>query len=70
MIKAAHMPRIPRASGVVMPVTLLIEGTAAPPVFHKAQDYEAFRFILALAKGRHPVRFSHSVSCRITVTLW
>jgi hypothetical protein len=61
MIKAAHMPRISRASGIVMPVTLLIAKTAARPVFHKAQDYEAFLSILAIAKDRLPVKILHSV---------
>jgi hypothetical protein len=32
------------------------EGPAAPPVFHKVQDREAFLSVLALAEACHPVK--------------
>ena len=37
-------------------ITLLTVAMAAPPVFHKPQDYEAFLSLLAEAKKRHRVK--------------
>jgi putative transposase len=31
-------------------------GNGRATIFHKAQDYQAFLSILALAKARHPVK--------------
>jgi hypothetical protein len=50
------MLRIPRAqqAGFVYPV--INQGNDRATIFHKAQDYQAFLSILALAKARHPVK--------------
>ena len=50
------MPRIPRGQQAGCVYHVINRGNGRATVFHKAQDYEAFLSILALAKARHPVK--------------
>ena len=49
------MPRIPRAQQAGFVYHVINRGNGRATIFHKAQDYQAFLSILALAKARHPV---------------
>jgi putative transposase len=50
------MPRIPRAQQAGFVYHVINRGNGRATIFHKAQDYQAFLSILALAKARHPVK--------------
>lgn len=50
------MPRIPRGQQAGYAYHVINRGNDRATVFHKAQDYEAFLSILAIAKARHPVK--------------
>jgi len=50
------MPRIPRGQQAGFVYHVINRGNGRATIFHKAQDYQAFLSILALAKARHPVK--------------
>ena len=50
------MPRIPHGQQVGFVYHVINRGNGRATIFHKAQDYDAFLSILALAKARHPVK--------------
>ena len=50
------MPRIPRGQQAGSVYHVINRGNGRATIFHKAQDYQAFLSILALAKARHPVK--------------
>ena len=50
------MPRIPRAQQAGFVYHVINRGNGRATIFHRAQDYQAFLSILALAKARHPVK--------------
>jgi len=50
------MPRIPRAQQAGFVYHVINRGNGRATIFHKAQDYQAFLSIIALAKARHPVK--------------
>ena len=50
------MPRIPRAQQAGFVLSFDQPRERSRNYLHKAQDYQAFRSILALAKARHPVK--------------
>ena len=50
------MPRISRAQQAGFVYHVINRGNGRATIFHKAQDYQAFLSILALAKARHPVK--------------
>ena len=50
------MPRIPRAQQAGFVYHVINRGNGRATIFHKAQDYQAFLFILAPAKARDPVK--------------
>ena len=50
------MPRIPRAQQAGFVYKVINRGNGRATIFHKAQDYQVFLSILALAKARHPVK--------------
>ena len=53
---APAMPRIPRGQQAGFVYHVINRGNGRATIFHKAQDYQAFLSILALAKARHPVK--------------
>jgi putative transposase len=50
------MPRIPRGQQAGYAYHVINRGNDRATVFHKAQDYEAFLTMLAIAKARHPIK--------------
>ena len=50
------MPRIPRGQQAGFVYHVINRGNGRATIFHKAQDYQAFLSMLALAKARHPVK--------------
>jgi putative transposase len=50
------MPRIPRGQQAGFVYHVINRGNGRATIFHKAQYYQAFLSILALAKARHPVK--------------
>ncbi|MGH7825676.1 MAG: transposase [Candidatus Binatia bacterium] len=50
------MPRIPLGQQAGFVYHVINRGNGRATIFHKAQDYQAFLSILALAKARHPVK--------------
>lgn len=50
------MLRIPRGQQAGVVYHVLNRGNGRATIFHKAQDYQAFLSIIALAKTRQPVR--------------
>ena len=50
------MPRIPRGQQAGYAYHVIKRGNDRATVVHKAQDYEAFLSILAIAKARHAVK--------------
>jgi putative transposase len=46
------MPRIPRGQQAGFVYHVINRGNGRATIFHKAQDYDAFLSILALAKAR------------------
>jgi putative transposase len=50
------MPRIPRGRQAGSVYHVINRGNGRATILHKAQDYQAFLSILALAKARHPVK--------------
>jgi putative transposase len=50
------MLRITRAQQAGFVCHVINRGNGRATIFHKAQDYQAFLSILALAKARHPVK--------------
>jgi len=50
------MPRISRRQQAGSVYHVINRGNGRATIFHKAQDYQAFLSILALAKARHPVK--------------
>jgi hypothetical protein len=71
------MPRIPRAQQAGFVYQVINRGNGRATIFHKAQDYQAFLSILALAKARHPVKmlafslmyYSRRVTVMVTVAV-
>jgi putative transposase len=50
------MPRIPRGQQAGFVYHVINRRNRYAPIFHIAQDYQAFLSIVALAKARHPVK--------------
>jgi len=50
------VPRIPRVQQGGYAYHVINRGNGQATVFHNAQDYEAFLFLLAEAKKRHRVK--------------
>lgn len=64
------MPKIPRGQQAGFVYHVINRGNGRATVFHKAQDYQAFLSILALAKARHPVKiFAFSLQLRQKIEL-